>query len=106
MDENVGKPYNFPVTKFVGRKKTVYGQKHETFFCSELIAKAFKDCHIMQNVEDASHRFLPRDFSEKDCTIPFEETIHAHPEKTLLLTDIDEKTTVTIKSESEVAFFT
>jgi hypothetical protein len=77
------------------------GVKPETFFCSSLIAKTFKECKIMQNVDTASHRFLPADFSQQAGeNLPFLEYVHAHPEKTLLIGEHDEKST--IKSESEV----
>lgn len=55
----------------------------------------------MQNVDTASHRFLPADFSQQAGeNLPFLEYVHAHPEKTLLIGEHDEKST--IKSESEV----
>jgi hypothetical protein len=34
-----------------------------TFFCSELIAKCYKVCGIMQETKEASSNFLPVDFS-------------------------------------------
>jgi hypothetical protein len=57
----------------------------------------------MENVDTASHRFLPADFSDKSGEeLPFLEYVHAHPEKTLLIGEHDEKST--IKSTSEVQF--
>ena len=103
LEENVGKKYDFPLMKVATQRKTQIGKSKETFFCSELIAKCFKVCGIMDNVESACSRFFPSDFSEKGCTIPFGDMIEAHPEKTLLLCDIDEKST--LKTASEVEFF-
>lgn len=37
--------------------------KDRSFFCSELVAKAYKVCGIMQPTDEASSNFLPIDFS-------------------------------------------
>lgn len=34
-----------------------------TFFCSELVAKCYKVCNIMQKTDEASSNFLPIDFT-------------------------------------------
>jgi len=34
-----------------------------TFFCSELVAKAYKVCGIMLHTEEASANYLPVDFT-------------------------------------------
>jgi hypothetical protein len=35
------------------------------FFCSELVAKCFKVCGIMEQTQEASGNFLPADFSQQ-----------------------------------------
>lgn len=53
------------VTKKTNEKGLEQIDKDRTFFCSELVAKAYKMCEIMQPTEMASSNFLPGDFSEK-----------------------------------------
>lgn len=38
-------------------------EKDRTFFCSELVAKAFKVCGVMQPTDEACSNFLPIDFT-------------------------------------------
>ncbi len=37
--------------------------KDRTFFCSELVAKAYKVCGVMQPTDQACSNFLPIDFT-------------------------------------------
>jgi hypothetical protein len=37
--------------------------KDRTFFCSELVAKAYKVCGVMQPTDEACSNFLPIDFT-------------------------------------------
>jgi hypothetical protein len=40
--------------------------KDRTFFCSELVAKAYKMCLIMAPTDQASSNFLPKHFSQSE----------------------------------------
>jgi len=41
----------------------VFVHDDRTFFCSELVAKAFKETGIMQNDDRSSSSFYPKDFA-------------------------------------------
>jgi hypothetical protein len=43
--------------------------KERSFFCSELVAKAYKICGIMSPTEDACSNFLPADFSSQNSKL-------------------------------------
>ena len=40
-------------------------QEGRAFFCSELVAKAYKVCGIMQQTDEACSNFLPGDLTEQ-----------------------------------------
>jgi len=52
-----------------------------TFFCSELVAKAFKVCGVMDNSEEACSNFLPSHFSTNAFNIPLEKGINIESEQ-------------------------
>ena len=71
----VGNNYNISLRKLLFRKKTVKGGGGSTpktqddlnerqFFCSELIAKAYKECGLL-TTDFASCQFMPADFSKE-----------------------------------------
>jgi hypothetical protein len=51
------------VKKKEGEETEHLVDKDRTFFCSELVAKAYKVCGIMVPTDEASSNFLPVDFS-------------------------------------------
>ena len=55
-----------------------------TFFCSELVAKCFKVCGIMEDVEDASSNFFPGHFASDQWTIPLKDGVQAIEERTII----------------------
>ena len=78
----VGNNYNISLTQLLFRKKTMKktsrasmteqaaaeesqeDMEKRAFFCSELIAKAFKECGLL-NTDDACCQFMPADFAKK-----------------------------------------
>ena len=50
------------------------------FFCSELIAEAFKYCGILKPTNEASSNFFPCNFSSDKWTLPLEDGISYDPE--------------------------
>jgi len=65
----VGNSYNISMRQVLFRKKSFDGKgtsgiEERGFFCSELIAKAFKECGLLVS-EQASCQFMPSDFSKE-----------------------------------------
>ena len=58
-------------------------EEERKFFCSELIAKAFKVCKIMEDNGEACSNYLPSNFSSKKFTLPLLKHIKLDSEKTL-----------------------
>lgn len=73
MLDNNGKQYELNIGKLMrdksiecieGDEDGVPTLEERTFFCSELVAKAFKEVGILENV-DSSTKFRPGTFSQK-----------------------------------------
>jgi len=81
IKEALGKKYAFKLNQLASRKtvgmagKNSLIDKDRTFFCSELIAKTFKVCNIMEQSENASSNYLPGHFSSDKWDISLEEGI-------------------------------
>ena len=77
MKEVIGKSYGLSTSKLLKKhtiKKNpgVQVEEDRTFFCSELIAKAYKVLGVMECDGRASSKYFPNNFtSEKDHTIKF-----------------------------------
>jgi hypothetical protein len=55
------------------------------FFCSELVAKAFKQCGLMKNDEDSCQNYKPTHFSGERFTIPLLKDVRIGHEKGILI---------------------
>ena len=66
----VGNKYHLPIGKVLFHRKTHHQNiKQRKFFCSELIAKAYKQIGILES-DKACHRFMPNNFSSsKELTL-------------------------------------
>jgi len=62
-----------------------------TFFCSELIAKTFKVCGIMKDVDNASSNYLPGHFGSDKWDIPLEDGIKVVQERSIVQQNKEEK---------------
>jgi hypothetical protein len=51
------------VSKLLRSNSPTKGKEEEGYFCSELVAKAYKLCHLL-NSKKASSSFWPIDFSQ------------------------------------------
>jgi len=70
----VGNNYNISLTNILFRKKTIKKSgagassqsdlEDREFFCSELIAKAFKEVGLL-TTDQGSYKFMPSDFSKE-----------------------------------------
>lgn len=68
MSDTLGNDYGLTVNKLVLRNKTTVAytkDEKRTYFCSELIAKAFKLAGVIQNDDVPSAKFFPVNFSEE-----------------------------------------
>lgn len=76
------------------------------FFCSELIAKAYKRCGILKS-EIASCQFLPGDFSSKSDKLTLEHGAKLEEEMLLMLDhdDIDAKKGAKDKDEDYISLY-
>jgi hypothetical protein len=64
LEKSVGKKYEASVTKFMKNKSTFNGiAEDRTFFCSELVAKAFKLLGIIQDDDTSCSQFFPGHFA-------------------------------------------
>ena len=67
------KPRQLMRQKTIKQKQNEEGKetidKGRTFFCSELVAKAYKMCEIMKPTDQACSNFLPCDFSTAKTTL-------------------------------------
>ena len=85
MKEVLGQKYGLNVRKLKRRQTVQYKgdqsdrkliDERRTFFCSELVAKAFKVLGIVKNSNVSCSRFMPGDFSAKSNFLdPTEGTI-------------------------------
>ena len=68
IKEAMGKKYKFELGALSKRKSMKPNEidkmieDDRTFFCSELVAKLWKECGIMKYSEDASSNYLPGHF--------------------------------------------
>ena len=71
VEEAIGRKYKFRVRdlarsatkKFSGSDGRQYVDEDRTFFCSELVAKAWKCAGVMEdNADDGANNFMPADF--------------------------------------------
>ena len=76
------------------------------FFCSELIAKAYKRCGILKS-EIASCQFLPGDFSSKSDKLTLEHGANLEEEILLMLDhdDIEAKKGAKDKEEDYISLY-
>ena len=79
LKEAVGRAYGLNIKKLLKRKTVGFNpmevgedgkvremiNENRTFFCSELVAKAFKVFGVLQNDQTSSSSFLPKHFSSK-----------------------------------------
>ena len=68
MSDTLGNDYGLTLNKLVNRKKTEVAytkDENRTYFCSELIAKAFKLAGVIQSDDIPSTKFFPVNFSEE-----------------------------------------
>jgi len=68
----------------VRREKKGYIDEDRTFFCSELVAKTFKVCGIMENTEGSCANFFPGHFGSEKWTIPLAKDIKVVQERTIV----------------------
>ena len=73
LKEGVGRKYGLSVNKILQKRKETVAPKTGTyidedrkFFCSELIAKAYKVLGILDDNGRASSSYYPSSFSSKD----------------------------------------
>ncbi|CAD8128527.1 unnamed protein product [Paramecium sonneborni] len=59
-----GKKYEITFSKLFRQKSLSPSKQNESFFCSELVAKAFKYCGLLES-EKASSSFLPVEFTKQ-----------------------------------------
>ena len=59
-------------------------KKGREFFCSELVAKCYKVCGIMENNKKSSSSYWPHNFATKEFTLPLLEEVEIKPEKNLI----------------------
>ena len=57
------------ITSAEGRSQARLVEEGRAFFCSELVAKAYKVCGIMQYTEEACANFLPCDWQSSKQTV-------------------------------------
>ena len=55
--------------------------ENRQFFCSELVAKIFKVCNIMEDDGSASSNYLPCHFTTSQWTVPLKKGIKIGDEK-------------------------
>ena len=64
LEKSVGKKYEVNLTKFMKNKSTFNGIADDrTFFCSELVAKAFKLLGIIEDDGTSCAQFYPGHFA-------------------------------------------
>ena len=64
LEKSVGKKYEVNLTKFMKNKSTFNGIADDrTFFCSELVAKAFKLLEIIEDDGTSCAQFYPGHFA-------------------------------------------
>ena len=77
MKEAVGNRYGISTSKLLFQRNTIKPKKgnyiddDRTFFCSELVAKAYKVLGIMEDDGKASSSFYPSSFSSKNNSLKF-----------------------------------
>lgn len=88
----IGNSYNFSVKDFLFKKVTrkvsdnLASCEERDFFCSELVAKAFKECGLL-NTEQSCCQFMPRDFSSNHLKLAGDARME---EELLVVFDRDE----------------
>ncbi|CDW86473.1 UNKNOWN [Stylonychia lemnae] len=61
----IGNKYHLPIRKVLFQRKSIdEGVKNRRFFCSELIAKAYKEVGLL-NSDKGCHTYFPHNFSQK-----------------------------------------
>lgn len=109
LKEAVGRQYGITASKFFKRKSIKksncdltsndYPQEEEvkasferlfieedrTFFCSELIAKAFKVLGIIEDDDKACSQFFPGTFSSKSSCLKFAPGMYLEPELNIIV---------------------
>ena len=58
-----------------------------TFFCSELVAKTFKVCNIMQDGGEASSNYLPSNFSTPHWNISLKPGVKVQDERNIVISE-------------------
>jgi hypothetical protein len=66
-------------------------KEKRTFFCSELIAKCLKECHIL-SPETISSKVFPAHFTDEKFGLKLQEGISIGPEQTIIPMKIKETT--------------
>lgn len=71
MKTTMGNSYNISIEKMMRRQTMHPGrstvEEDRDFFCSELVAKAFKIAGIMQDDEKSCTQYMPGSFSDDGC---------------------------------------
>lgn len=97
LKEAVGRQYGISTSKLLQRKtikkqnsqqpmtakeeeNKVFIEENRTFFCSELIAKAYKVLGIIQNDHRSCSNYFPGNFSSKGCTLNFVDNLYLEQE--------------------------
>ena len=92
----VGNNYNISLKNLLFRKKSLKGGtekeiEQREFFCSELIAKAFKECGLL-TTEQACCQFLPADFSSREKKLKLQNGAKLGEELMIMFDEEDIKT--------------
>jgi hypothetical protein len=63
----------------------LFVEEDRTFFCSELIAKAFKVLGIIEDDDKACSQFFPGSFSSKSSSLKFANGMYLEPELNIVV---------------------
>ena len=100
LKEAVGNRYGISTSKLLFQRNTIKPKKgsyiddDRTFFCSELVAKAYKVLGIMQDDGRASSTYYPSSFSNKGNALKFLPGCDLGPELNIVVD-------ASLKTESE-----
>jgi len=94
LKEAVGNKYGISTSKLLFQRNTVVPKKNKyidddrTFFCSELVAKAYKVLGIMEDDGRPSNYFYPASFSSKSTALNLAVGSNLGPELNIAIDNV------------------